>query len=91
MQEAQKVLRYENMSPEDQLAYKRHVENKRLEISVTETAMYKGARRKSIIVAEKLLKKGFSLEEVAEVSELTTLEIQAIARGEDIDKEEEED
>ncbi len=90
MQEAQKVLRYENMSPEDQLAYKRHVENKRLEISVTETALYKGERRNSIKVAQKLLKKGFSLEEVAEVSELTTLEIQAIARGEDIDKEDED-
>jgi hypothetical protein len=90
MQEAQKVLRYENMSYEDQLAYKRHIENKRLEISVTETAIYKGARRNSIKVAQKLLEKGNSLQEVVDISELTLEEVQAIARGEDIDKEEEE-
>ena len=87
MQEAQQVLRYENMNPEDQLAYKRHIENKRIELSVTETAMDKGERRKAIKVAKKLLLKNFDFTEIAELSELTIEEIQAIAQGEDIDKE----
>ena len=81
---------YENMSPEDQLAYKRHVENKRLEMSVTETANYKGDRKRRIIVAQKGLELNLPLETIALMSELTTLEIQAIARGEDIDKEDED-
>jgi hypothetical protein len=36
------------------------------------------------------LEKGNSLQEVVDISELTLEEVQAIARGEDIDKEEEE-
>jgi hypothetical protein len=90
MQEAQKVLRYENMSYEDQLAYKRHIENKRLEISVTETAIYKGERRTKIKVAQKGLELNLPLETIALMSELTLEEIQGISRGEDIDKEEDE-
>lgn len=90
MQEAQKVLQYENMNPEDQFAYKRHIENKRIEMSVTETAMDKGKRAKAIEVAKKLLQKNFDFTEIAEVSELTLEEVQAIARGEDIDKEDDE-
>jgi predicted transposase/invertase (TIGR01784 family) len=91
MQEAQKVLRYENMPPEDRLAYQRHIENKRIEISVTETAMDKGERLKGIKVAKKLLQKGLNLEEIAEISELHQEEIEALARGEDIDKDEQEE
>jgi predicted transposase/invertase (TIGR01784 family) len=90
MQEAQQILRYENMDYEDQLAYKRHIENKRLEISVTETALYKGARQNSIKVAQKLLADSLPIESVIKFTELTRQEVEAIARGEDIDKEEDE-
>lgn len=41
----------ENMNSDDQFAYKRHIENKRIEMDVTETAMDKGARRRSIEIA----------------------------------------
>jgi predicted transposase/invertase (TIGR01784 family) len=88
MREAKQVLRYENMNPEDQYAYKRHVENKRIEMGVTETAIDKGMRKRSIEVAQASLQVNIPHETIALISKLTLEEVQALARGEDIDKEE---
>ena len=90
MQEAQKVLRYENMNSEDQFAYKRHIENKRIEMGVTETAIDKGKRMMKIEFAKDLLAESMPIENIVKLSKLTLEEVQAIARGEDIDKEEDE-
>ncbi len=90
MQEAQKVLQYENMNPDDQFAYKRHIENKRIEMGVTETAMDKGKRQRSIEIAKDLLAESMPIENIVKLSKLTPEEVQAIARGEDIDKEDDE-
>ena len=48
MNEAKQILRYENMNDEDQIIYKRHIENRRIEMGVTETAIDKGKRQRSI-------------------------------------------
>ncbi len=90
MQEAQKVLRYENMNAEDQYAYKRHIENKRIEMGVTETAAYNASRKRNIEIAKDLLAEAMPIENVVKLSKLTLEEVQTIARNEDIDKEDEE-
>lgn len=89
MNAAKEVLRYENMQPEDQIAYKRHIENRRIEKSVTETAKDMGKREKAIEVAKFLLSEKASLPLIIGATQLTAQEIEKIAKGEDIDKEEE--
>jgi hypothetical protein len=89
MNAAKEVLRYENMQPEDQIAYKRHIENRRIEKSVTETAKDMGKREKAIEVAKFLLSEKASLPLIIGATQLTEQEIEKIAKGEDIDKEEE--
>lgn len=88
MNEAKQVLRYENMSYSDQLAYKRHIENQRIELSVTETAIDKGKRKAIIEIAKNGLKNGFSIEDIAKLTQLSHEEIVSLSKGEDIDKEE---
>lgn len=88
MAEAKLALRYENMKPEDQAAYKRHVENRRIEKSVTETAEDRGKRKRSIEVAKKGLKKGFSIEDISEMTELSIDELIMLSDGKDLDREE---
>lgn len=89
MAEAKQVLRYENMQPEDQVAYKRHVENRRIEMGVTETAIDKGKREKAIEVAKEALKEGASIDFVAKITKLTKVEIEKLVRGEELDNEDE--
>lgn len=89
MVEAKQVLRYENMKPEDQAAYKRHIENRRIEMGVMETAIDKAERRKAIEIAKESLKEGASIDFVTKVTKLTKMEVERLVQGEDIDKEEE--
>jgi PD-(D/E)XK nuclease family transposase len=91
LDEAKEVLKYENMSREDQLSYRRHVENKRVEISVIQTAEFNAARDKTIEIAKAFLKAGTSKELVATATKLTFWEIDALERGEDIDKNTDDD
>ncbi len=88
MTEAKEVLRYENMKVEDQIAYKRHIENRRIEMSVTETAIDKGKRQGFIEVAKNSLRKGLNIADIAEITELSYEEVLALSKGEEIDKEE---
>ena len=89
MAEAKLALRYENMKPEDQAAYKRHIENRRIEKSVTSTAEDRGERKKAIKVAKEALKEGVSPQLIAKITQLTISEVEQLAKGEDIEKEEE--
>lgn len=75
---------------EDQLAYRRHIENKRIEMGVIETAEDRVVRKKSIEFALRALKKGLSMNDIAELTDLSEEEVFSLSRGEDIDKEEEE-
>jgi hypothetical protein len=88
MSEAKLVLRYENMKPEDQVAYKRHIENRRIEMGVTETAIDKGKREKAIEIAKELLKEDATIDFVTKITKLTKVEVEKLALGEDLDKEE---
>lgn len=86
--EAKLVLRYENMKPEDQFAYNRHIENRRIELSVTETAEDRGKRKRSIDIAKKALENGLSYELISTLTELPLEEIEMLSRGEELEKEE---
>lgn len=89
MAEAKLALRYENMKPEDQAAYKRHIENRRIEKSVTSTAEDRGERKKAIKVAKEALKEGVNLQLIAKITQLPISEVERLAKGEEIEKEEE--
>lgn len=91
MNEAKMALRYENMLPEDQAAYKRHIENQRIEMGVMETAIDKAQRKKAIEVAKVLLAARTNKELIVAATELTMQEILKMEQGEDIDKEDDED
>ncbi len=88
MAEAKLILRYENMKPDDQAAYKRHIENRRIEMGVVETAIDKATRKKAITFALGGLQKGLSVQDIVEITQLTEEEVIALSKGEDIDKEE---
>jgi hypothetical protein len=90
MNEAKMALRYENMLPEDQAAYKRHIENQRIEMGVMETAIDKAQRKKAIEVAKVLLAAKTNKELIVAATELTMQEILKMEQGEDIDKEDDE-
>lgn len=91
MEDAKRVLSYENMSKDDQIAYKRHVENHRIEISVIETAEDKGARKRSIEVAMTLLNAGSDKNLIAMATKLSLEEINKLEKGEDIDKDDDDE
>lgn len=99
LNEAKKVLQYENMSKADKDAYERHVYNVRIEKSVIETAEFKAglkaARKTSIEVALSLLKVGIDKNIIATSTKLTLEEIDILERGEelelDIDKDTDDD
>jgi predicted transposase/invertase (TIGR01784 family) len=99
LDEAKKVLKYENMSKADKEAYERHVYNVRIEKSVIETAEFKAglkaARKNSIEVAIALLKEGSNKNLISTVTKLTLEEIDRLEKGEelelDIDKDSDDD
>ncbi len=88
------------MSAEERYAYKRHIENRRIEMSVVETAfmngeqegiqkgikegLEKGARQRSLEVAKEALKMNVPYEMIAQLTKLSLEEIQFLAQGKDI-------
>ncbi|MEY4902317.1 MAG: hypothetical protein RLZZ292_132 [Bacteroidota bacterium] len=90
MAQAKHVLKYENMPEADKKAYQRHIENKRIEHSVIETAEDKGIRKTFIEVAKQALKEGASIDFISKITKLDKLEIEKLGRGEELDLEEEE-
>jgi hypothetical protein len=99
MKRAKTVLEVERMSLEDRKAYQRHVENRRIEAAVTETAFVKGeqkglqkglevgARQARIEMAQKLLKANAELLFVKEMSGLSMEEVMSLAEGKSLDAE----
>ncbi len=90
MAQAKHVLKYENMPEADKKAYQRHIENRRIEHSVIETAEDKGIRKTFIEVAKQALKEGASIDFISKITKLDTVEIEKLHRGEELDAEEEE-
>jgi PD-(D/E)XK nuclease family transposase len=87
MKEAQIVLQYENMSDEDKRAYRRHIENRRVEMAVVDTAIDKAKRQLSIDFARKSLKKGINIDDIIDMTGLPIDEIITLSRGGELDKE----
>lgn len=89
MDEAKKVLSYENMRKEDQYAYKRHVENRRIEMGVTETAIDKGIDRgkkqRSIEVAKEALKNKLDFALISTLTQLSIQDIEKLSKGENVE------
>jgi predicted transposase/invertase (TIGR01784 family) len=88
MNEAKQILRYENMNTEDQLSYRRHIENRRIEMAVKETAEDRGARKTAIRIAKEALNEGVGVELIAKITQLSIFEIEKLAKGEELDKDE---
>lgn len=91
MTEAKHILRYENMQKEDQISYKRHIENRRIEMGVMETAIDRAERRKAIEVAKVLVATGTDKNIIALATKLTMEELSKIERGEELDKEDDDE
>jgi hypothetical protein len=85
MERAKTVLDVERMSIADRRAYQRHIENRRMEHSVLETAEEKGARRKTIEFATESLKEGFPIAAVAKITKLSLEEVTLLSQGKDLD------
>jgi predicted transposase/invertase (TIGR01784 family) len=91
MKEAKVALNYENMPEDDKFAYKRFVENRRNAMSSLDTALEKGIRLGQIKTAKALLELHMDPNHISIATQLTFDEIERLAKGEDIDKEEDED
>jgi hypothetical protein len=72
------------MSPQEKVAYKRQIENRRVEMNVIETAKLIVERKKSIRIAKNMLQLNFAYNFIAQITELSVSEVKDVARGEDI-------
>jgi hypothetical protein len=81
MNRAKTILEVERMSLADRQAYQRHIENRRIELSVTETAFEKGARQARIEMAKDALKMGLAHEIAVQLSKLPLEEVALLAAG----------
>jgi predicted transposase/invertase (TIGR01784 family) len=86
MKRAKTVLDVERMSLEERRAYQRHVENRRVEMSVIETALDKGIRTRNIEVAKTLLANGLAHELICNASKLTLDEVTQLSQGIHLDE-----
>jgi hypothetical protein len=87
MERAKSVLWYETMAQDDKQAYKRHIENRRIENAVIETAEDKAARRKSIEIAKNALSIGANIDFVVNITGLKMHEVVLLSEGKDLDVE----
>jgi hypothetical protein len=84
MERAKTVLSYEGMSPQDKVAYNRHIENRRVEMNVMDTLEIRTERKKAVRVAQNLLQLNLDYQTIAQVAELSVSDVEKIALGEDI-------
>jgi PD-(D/E)XK nuclease family transposase len=84
MERAKTVLSYEGMSPQDKVAYNRHIENRRVEMNVMDTLEIRTERKKAVRVAQNLLQLNLDYQTIAQVAELSVSDVEKIAMGEDI-------
>jgi hypothetical protein len=85
------ALNYEKRPEDDKFAYKRFVENRRNAMSSLDTALEKGIRLGQIKTAKALLELHMDPNHISIATQLTFDEIERLAKGEDIDNEEDED
>ena len=82
MERAKSVLRYETMTETDKQAYRRHIENRRIENSVIETAEDKVRRIERVEFAKQLLfLKQLPIPMIAQVSKLSIEEVTLLSQG----------
>lgn len=86
MEEAKQVLKYENMPEVDKKAYQRHIENRRIELAVLETAIDKLKRETAIDIAKKALLANVDTTLIAEITALSIEEIMLLSAGKELDK-----
>jgi hypothetical protein len=84
MGKAKEVLRYEGMSEQEKQAYQRHVENRRIERAVIDTAKYTVLREKAIEVAITGLQLNLTLDAIVQLSGLTEEEVLILKSGGDL-------
>lgn len=84
-------MKEQNMSDEDKWAYRRHIENRRVEMAVVDTAIDKAKRQQAIEFAKKGLKKGIHIDDIIDITGLPIDEIILLSRGIELDKEEDND
>jgi predicted transposase/invertase (TIGR01784 family) len=78
LDKAKEKLRYESLSDEEKKMYDRFQENRRIEISVGYTAKAEAKQEKAVEIAKKMLKRGTSIEIIAEDTSLTLEQIEAL-------------
>jgi len=78
IQQARKKLRYERMPDIEKQAYRRHIENKRVEMAVLETAEQKGIREGVKQTAKNFKALGVSVEIIIQATGLTQEEIEKL-------------
>jgi phage terminase Nu1 subunit (DNA packaging protein) len=86
MKRAKTVLDVELMRLADRRAYQRHIENRRIENSVIETAEEKVRRVERVAFArELLLLNQMPIPMIAQVSKLSVEDVNSLAEGNDLD------
>jgi predicted transposase/invertase (TIGR01784 family) len=85
MERAKEALNYEKMSGEEKSKYSRHIENRRIEKSVLETAEGLGIRKAHVQIAKKGLAKGLDWETISELTGLDLEDIERLSKGKKVD------
>ncbi|TAE12703.1 MAG: hypothetical protein EAZ95_12045, partial [Bacteroidetes bacterium] len=73
--QAREKLKYEKLPDLDKQVYQRHIENRRIEMGVLETAEEEGRKKEKKTIAQNLKSLGLSTETIAQATGLTTEEI----------------
>ena len=72
------------MPEKEKYPFNRHIENRRVEMSVMDTLTIRVQREKAVQVAKNLLTMNLNFQDIAQVAELSVEEVERIAEGEDI-------
>jgi predicted transposase/invertase (TIGR01784 family) len=78
LDKAKEKLRYESLTEEEKKMYDRFQENRRIEMSVEYTAKLEAKQEKAIEIAKKMLKRGTSIDIIAEDTGLTVEQIEQL-------------
>jgi predicted transposase/invertase (TIGR01784 family) len=73
--QAREKLKYEKMPDLDKQVYQRHIENRRIEMAVKETAEIEGRKKEKVMIAQNLKSLGLPTETIAQATGLTPEEI----------------
>ena len=76
---------------EDKYPFDRHVENRRFEMAVLETAEEKGKRKSKIQLTKNAISLGLPFDMIVKLIGLLPSEVQQLSEGVDIDADEDDD